>query len=173
MKKNSLDRLHEIRKRREEKARDLLIAKEGERRRASDEVDQALHNMQDHARSARDQEHQMIGSMIGKVFRPNALLNFQASLDTLKERQKDLADLEARARQVLQEKGEDAENARQQYKQYQRKSAKLAHVLEVEGKKLLRRQLGVIEAADDEQNGTRRAQIGSATNSGSARNDNA
>lgn len=159
MKKDSLSRLHEIRKRREEKARDVVIAKESERRRASIEVDRAVHNVQDHARSARDQEHEMIGSMIGKVFRAGALHNFQTNLDNLSHEQKNLAKIEMEAREALAEKSNEVKEARQQYTQQQRKTAKLSHVLKVHGKRLLRRQLGVMEAADDDQNGAARRQM--------------
>lgn len=172
-KKDSLSRLHEIRQKREEKSREVLIAKEGERRRANAELDRAAHHVKDHVASARDQEQQMIGAMIGKVFRPNALLNVQTSLDTLKERQKELAEIETQARQLLQQKSDEVRNARQQYQQHQRKSAKLFHVLETHGKRLLRRQLAVMEAGEDDQNGDRRAQNRPAANSGSTRNDNA
>ena len=153
MKRNALDRLLELRRRREEKSLEELATRQGAVRRARVKAEEARKAVIRHAAAAKECEHRLLEELMGHSIRPTAMTRVQIDLDVLAYSHKDLQGQEDNARKELREERRELDKARTSYRERHKETEKMKELIGKEGKKTARRQIVIGEAIDEDEGG--------------------
>lgn len=151
--RNALDRLLELRRRREEKSLEELAHRQGAHRRARAQADDARKAVIRHAAAAKDYEHELLSELMGQDTRPAAMTRVQIDLDILAFSHKELQGQEETARKELREQRRELDKARSAYRDRHKETEKLKELISKEGKKTARRQIVIGETIEEDQGG--------------------
>lgn len=150
MKKDDLARLHWIRKQREEKALNAVIARQNALLHAERAAAEAARASADHASSIRDRERGALVAQVGKELRRPDILNFQSGLNAAADAQRKLKAVEKEAAQKRDARRSELEKARTIFHRHHREAEKLAQIVKKRSMELARKRLVFAEASDDE-----------------------
>jgi hypothetical protein len=153
MKRNALDRLVELRRRREEKALEQLAIRQGVHSRAKTRAEEAQSAVIHHAAAAKERERELMGSLLGQSIKPAAITRLQVNLDVLAHELQALKGSEETARKELREHRRALDKARQDYRERHRDTEKLRELLKEENKKTARRRNVIAETIQEEEGG--------------------
>jgi hypothetical protein len=153
MKRNALDRLLELRRRREEKSLEELALRQGAHRRARSKAEEAREAVIRHVAAAKECEHRLLDELMGQSIRPTAMTRVQIDLDVLAYSHKDLQGQEETAQKELREQHHELEKARTIYRDHHKETEKLKELISKEGKKAARRQIAIGEIIEEDQGG--------------------
>lgn len=151
--RNALDRLLELRRRREEKSLEALAHGQGAHRRARAEAEEARKAVIRHAAAAKDYEHELLSELMGRNTRPAAISRVQIDLDILAFSHKELESAEEKSRKELRERRRELEKARGVYRDRHKETEKLKELIGREGKKAARREIALGEIIEEDQGG--------------------
>jgi hypothetical protein len=153
MKRNALDQLLELRRRREEKSLEQLAHQQGAHRRARTKADEARKAVIRHAAAAKDYEQKLLSELMGQPTRPAAMSRAQIDLDILAFSHKDLQSQEETARKELREQRRELEKARAAYRDRHKETEKMKELVGKEGKRAARRDMVIGETIEEDQGG--------------------
>jgi DNA primase len=153
MKKDDLTRLHWIRKQREEKALNAVIASQGALRHAERAAAEASLAAADDASRAVDRERGALGAVVGKALRRHELLNLQSNLDAAADAQRKLKATEKAAAQSRDLRRGELEKARTIFRHHNREAEKLGQIVKQRNTQMARKRMVFAEASDDELHG--------------------
>ena len=145
-----LARLLELRRRGEQRALEVLIAREGDCRRARQKLETAADAAVRQMAQARAQERKEIESFAGEAVSQGAILRFYAKLDAMMVEQERLRSIEEAAREDLQGCTSAHADAQMQLRARQRATAKLDEVVRRQKINHALRQTALGEAAAEE-----------------------
>ena len=153
MKHSPLDRLLELRRRREMKALEALTGRQGAHRRAKTQADEAQTAVIRHAANAKDRERALMASHMGRAISQTALRRLQDSLDTMAIEQKDLKTLAETARKELAERVKELQKARKTYQGHHADAERLKTLRDEEKTRAARHRLVIEETIEEDQTG--------------------
>jgi|EndMetStandDraft_9_1072997.scaffolds.fasta_scaffold30353_2 hypothetical protein len=153
MTRSALDRLLELRRRREEKALEALALRQGAHRRARHQAEEAESAASQHAASSKDREHALMASLLGKDISQAALRRLQDNLDTMAIEQHELKASAEAARKELAERGKELQKAGKLYRDRRTDAEKLKELRDQEKAKTARHQLVIGETIEEDQTG--------------------
>jgi hypothetical protein len=151
MKRSALDRLLELRRRRAEKALEVLTIRQGVHRRAQLQAEQAQNAATQHAAEAKQRERALTAALLGRDITQAALRRHQDSLDVLAHEQAALRSDADTARQDLAERGEALKQARQAYHDHRTDAEKLTELQGQERTRAARHRLVIGETIEEDQ----------------------
>jgi hypothetical protein len=146
-----LARLLELRRLGEQRALERLIAREGDCRKAQQEVEKTADAALRQMAEARARERKEIESFGGKAMSQRALLRFYAKLDTMMVEQARLRTVEEKARNALRDSLEARVDAQRDFRARQRATIKLDEVVKQQSISSAFRQSALTEAAAEER----------------------
>jgi len=155
MKRPPLERLLELRRRREARALEALTLRKGAHRRAQAHAEEARDAVLRHTAHAKEQERALMASLMGQNIRHAAIARLQASLDVLAIEQKDLCRHESEAKAELKERRKDLDKARKAYRERHKDAEKFGELVQLQSARTARRQIALDEAIQDDQSGLR------------------
>jgi hypothetical protein len=153
MKTSALDRLLELRRRRTEKALEVLTMRQGAHRRAQAQAEEAHDAAARHGADARQRERALMASLLGKDITQAALRRVQDNLDVLAIEQRDLQSSAEKATEELAQCGEELQEARKIYRNHHTDAEKLNALYDSEKKRAARHRLVIAETVEEDQIG--------------------
>jgi hypothetical protein len=147
----TLARLVTLRRRREERAIERAIQCDGACRRAAQRVEDAREAASIHQNQSRQQEHELIGSLVGQILPTNVLHGLQATLDAAADAQDRLRTAHADAQSELREHVETRNAAQTEVRDCRRAVAKLDYLQQRAMTQEQRRRESLAEAADEDR----------------------
>jgi hypothetical protein len=109
MKRGDLSRLLQLRRQREEKALNAVMARQRVLAEAEQKAAAASETVMRHASTSRDHERQRLAGLIGQSLRPGQLVSLQSSLNATADHHQELIAAEQEA--IHQREGREAELA--------------------------------------------------------------
>jgi hypothetical protein len=153
MKHSALDRLLELRRRRAEKALEVLTMRQGAHRRAKAQAEEAQNTAAQHGAHAIQRERTLMASLMGKDITQAALRRVQDNLDILAIEQRDLQSNAQRAGEELAQHSEDLQKARKAYREHHTDAEKLNELRDRENARAARHRLVIGETIEEDQIG--------------------
>jgi hypothetical protein len=153
MRPSALDRLLELRRRRAEKALEVLAMRQGAHRRAKVEADQAQDAATQHAAHAKERERALMASLLGQGVTQAALRRHQDTLDMLAMEQVQLRSKARAATEQLAERSKELDKARKAYHDHRTDAEKLKELQGQETARAARHRLVIGETIEEDQTG--------------------
>jgi hypothetical protein len=151
MKPSALDRLLELRRRRAEKALEVLTMRQGVHRRAKLGADEMQDAAARHAAHAKDRERALTASLLGKDISQTALRRHQDTLDILAIEQHELRSKAKAAAEMLAERRRELDEARKAYHDHRTDAEKLKELQGQETARAARHRLVIGETIEEDQ----------------------
>jgi hypothetical protein len=146
-----LQRLTELRRRREERALDALTVETDLLRRAEQRVDEAERTVRDHASQAMARERELIGALSGHAVSINAIIRAQVELDRAVQEAVELRAAAAKAHADLVTRQSAHKESCANYLRRRRAVIKLDGVREQEAARQSLRDVARSDAENDDQ----------------------
>lgn len=148
-----LQRLRELRRKREERALDEVAVRRAAVVNAETTVDDAASAVANHAAKALQKERQVLRGLMGKTVRQRAIARVQADFEATAHKHSDLRNVETNARHTLRERETELDAARDVYRKHRLETEKLRLLLAERRVKHVRRETAITEAATEDQHG--------------------
>jgi hypothetical protein len=145
-----LQRLTELRRRREQRALDALTLETGRLRRAEQDVDEAGRAVRDHASQTRARERELIGGLSGRAVSITAIIRAQTELDIAVHEAARLRATAEQAQADLATRQSAHKESRTNYLRRQRAVTKLDSVREQEATRQSRRDVARSDAENED-----------------------
>jgi hypothetical protein len=145
-----LQRLTDLRRRREKRALEALTVETGLLRRAEQQMDEAERTVRDHANQTRVREQQLIGALCGRAVTVAAIIRAQAELDGAAHDAAQLRAAAAQAQADLATRQNAHKESRANYLRRQRAVTKLERVGEQEAARQLLRDVARSDAENED-----------------------
>jgi hypothetical protein len=153
MTRSAIDRLLELRRRREDKALERLTVRQGVHRRAKLLAERAEAAAVQHAAASKERERALMASVLGQGISPAALRRLQDNLDIMAIEQSDLRAQAADAGHELAERGKELQQARNAYHNHRKDAEKLKALCDQEAARSARHRLVLGETIEEDQTG--------------------
>ena len=150
MKPADLASLLRLRRQREEKALNLVTARQSALARAEQEAQAANAAAAEHKSTSRDHEHQRLAGLIGRPMRAGEIANLQSSLNALADRHKDLVVAERQAVKRREERTAELTTAQAEFRKRHRQAEKLSALMSRLAMRQGRREAAIAESTTDE-----------------------
>lgn len=150
MKRNDLSSLVRLRRQREQKAMNALVASQHRLRHAEGELAGATEAAAEHMRRSRDQERERLAGLVGQELRAGQIATLQSSFNAVADRHKLLSRTVERAEKAHQDRRGEVEAARGEFGKRHRQAEKLVLLQTRLKAKASRRELAIDETMTDE-----------------------
>ena len=150
MKRGDFSKLLRLRRQREEKALDLVMARQRSLAEAEQEAAAANAAVARHATESREQERQRLAGLVGQSLRPGQLVSLQSSLNAKADHHQELITAERQA--IGRRHGREAElaTARGDYRKRHGEAEKLSALMGQEAARAGRKAAAIAETAAEE-----------------------
>lgn len=150
MKRGDFSKLLQLRRQREEKALDLVMARQRSLAEAEQAAAAANEAVARHATQARDQERQRLAGLVGQSLRPGQLVSLQSSLNAAADHHQELIAAERQAIGRRDSRAGELASARGDYRKRHGEAEKLSALMRQEAERAGRKAAAIAETASEE-----------------------